>query len=96
MCMFYGTNGSLHCHIEFIGYGQVAMIQFSSPQGPRSLPGGSYKVLKFDERARKVHLVYRNPGDPSLLPSFTLEGVGKKVRMSIAGQQIPGELDCDY
>ena len=59
--------------LEFIGYGEIAMILVSLPKGPRSLPGGSYKVLEFDERTRKIDLVYRNPGDPSLPPSSGLK-----------------------
>lgn len=82
--------------LEFIGYGEIAMILVSLPKGPRSLPGGSYKVLEFDERNRKVDLVYRNPGDPGLPPSFRLEGMGRNVLMSIGGKQLVGELNCDY
>jgi hypothetical protein len=94
--MFYGSNGSTHYEFEFIGYGEVAVIQFESPRGPRSLPGSSYEVLEFNEHTRKINLVYRNPGDPSLPPSFTLKGAGANVYMSVAGKQISGELSCDY
>lgn len=82
--------------LEFIGYAEIAMILVSLPKGPRSLPGGSYKVLEFDERASKIDLVYRNPGDPRLPPSFRLQGAGRKVLMSIGEKQIVGELNCDY
>jgi hypothetical protein len=92
----YDPGGRAGYALEFIGYGGIAMIQVNLPKGPRSLPGGSYKVLGFDERTRKIDLVYRNPGDPSLPPSFRLEGVGRNVLMSIGGNQLVGELNCDY
>jgi hypothetical protein len=96
MCRFEGANGSLSYELEFIGYGEVAVIQYSAARGPRSLPAGSYEVLEFDERSRKIHLVFRNPGDPTLLPSFTLKGEGNQVLMSIDGKKISGELRCDF
>lgn len=95
MCR-YDPGDRTGYELEFVGYGEIAMILVSLPKGPRSLPGGSYKVLEFDERARKIDLVYRNPGDPGLPPSFRLEGVGRNVLMSIDGKQLIGELNCDY
>ena len=68
----------------------------SLPEGPRSRPAGSYEVLEFDERTSKINLVYRNPGDPSLPPSFTLEGAGSNVRMTIGKDRIVGKLHCDF
>jgi hypothetical protein len=95
MCT-YSPSDRTGYGLEFIGYGEIAMILVGLPKGPRSLPGGSYKVLEFDERARKIDLVYRNPGDPSFPPSFRLEGVGRNVLMSIDGKRLVGELNCDY
>ena len=91
MCDFHGTNGSLTYGLEFIGYGEIAMIQINSPSGLRM---SGYKVLEFDERTSKIHLVYTSPGGRGLMPSFTLEGAGKKVRMVITEKQIIGELTC--
>lgn len=96
MCVFSALQGTPKYDIEFIGYDQVAMIQVHLPGGPRSFPAGSYELVEFDERTSKVHLVYRNPGDPTLPPSFTLKGAGKHVRMSIGENRVVGELNCDY
>jgi len=65
------------------------------PKGRAAFRAGR-KALEFDERARKVDLVYRNPDDPGLPPSFRLEGMGRKVLMSIGGKQRARELNCDY
>ncbi|MDR6841466.1 hypothetical protein [Pseudoxanthomonas sacheonensis] len=96
MCAFEGSSGSSSYSIEFIGYGEIGAILMSLPRGPRSLPAGSYKVLEFDERKSKINLAYRNPGDPSLPPSFTLEGIGNNVRMTIGKERIVGKLHCDF
>ena len=96
MCMFDGSNESSSYSIEFIGYGEIGGILMSLPEGPRSLPAGSYEVLEFDEQKSKINLAYRNPGDPSLPPSFTLEGVGNNVRMTIGEERIAGVLNCDF
>ena len=96
MCMFEGSSGSSSYSIEFIGYGEIAMIQMNLAGGPRSLPEGSYKVIEFDERNGKINLAYRNPGDPSLPPSFTLEGARKNVRMTVGKERIVGKLHCDF
>lgn len=96
MCTFEGSSGSSSYSIEFIGYGEIATIQMNLPDGPRNLPDGSYTVAEFDERKGKIDLAYRNPGDPSLPPSFTLEGVGDNVRMTIGEERIVGELNCDF
>lgn len=94
MCSFDAASGDLWFAFQFIGYGEVAMIQVDAPEGLR-IPGG-YKVIEFDERARKIHLKYVSPGGDGVMPSFTLKGAGKDVRMTIAGQQITGELYCGH
>lgn len=96
MCAFEGSSDSSFYSIEFIGYGEIATIQMNLPEGPRTLPAGSYKVSEFDERQGKINLTYRNPGDPSLPPSFTLEGVGDNVRMTVGEERVVGELRCDF
>lgn len=93
MCSFEATNGDLWYAFQFIGYGEVAMIQVDAPDGLR-MP--DYKILEFDEHARKIHLTYVSPGGEGVMPSFTLKGAGKNVRMTIAGQEITGELYCGY
>jgi hypothetical protein len=96
MCMFEGSSGASSYSVEFIGYGEIAMIQMNLSGGPRSLPEGSYEVMEFDQRNGKIDLVYRNPGDPSLPPSFTLVGARDNVRMTIGKERIVGELNCDF
>lgn len=96
MCRFSRPADAPLSGFEFLGYGEVQQILFHTPQGPRSLPHGSYEVLEFDEPASRIHLVYRNPGDPGLPPDFTLEGAGDTVRVSIDGVQFTGELSCGF
>jgi hypothetical protein len=98
MCTFHDPGGSSIHDLEFLGYGEIQQILFHVPgsDGPSSFPDGSYKVLEFDERARRIDLVYRNPGSSDFLPSFTLKGAGKNVHMLISGKKIVGELRCDY
>ena len=96
MCMFEGSSDTSSYNIEFIGYGEIATVQMNLPDGPRSLPAGSYRVMEFDERKSKINLAYRNPGDPSLPPSFTLDGVGDNVRMTVGKERIVGKLNCDF
>lgn len=96
MCAFEGSSGSSSYSIEFIGYGEIATIQMNLPGGPRSLPAGSYEVLEFDERKGKINVAYRNPGDASLPPSFTLAGMGNNVHMTIGKERIVGRLHCDF
>ena len=93
MCSFEAASGDLWYALQFIGYGEVAMIQVDAPEGLRMQ---GYKVLEFDQRASKIHLVYVSPGGDGAMPSFTLKGAGKDVRMTVAGQEITGELDCGY
>jgi len=40
MCT-YDPSGRTGYGLEFIGYGEIAMILVGVPEGPRSLPGGS-------------------------------------------------------
>ena len=93
MCSFEATNGTLRYAFQLIGYGEVSMIQVDAPDGLRM---SGYKVLEFDERARKIHLIYVSPGGEGVMPSFTLKGTGKDVRMAVTGQEITGELYCGY
>ena len=95
MCAFEGSGGSSSYSIELIGYGEIETIQMNLPAGPRSLPAGSYKILEFDKEKGRINLAYRNPGDPSLPPSFTLEGMGKNVHLTVGEERIAGELHCD-
>ena len=98
MCWFSVPGGSGDHDLEFLGYGEIAQILFHVPgQGyPSSLPGGSYEIHDFDRASARIHIVYRNPGDRRLFPSFTLKGSGSNVRMSVSNRQFVGELRCDF
>jgi hypothetical protein len=98
ICRFSAPDGSGDYNLEFLGYGEIAQILFHVPgQGyPSSLPGGSYEIHDFDRAAARVHIVYRNPGDKQLFPSFTLKGSGNNVRMSVSDRQFVGKLRCDF
>ncbi|WAH64769.1 hypothetical protein [Xanthomonas hortorum] len=98
MCTFTAPSGSPANDLEFLGYGEIQQILFHLPRsdGPKSLPSGSYQVIEFEEMTRTISLTYRNPGNPQLLPSFTLKGVGKNTLMGIVGKTIAGEFKCDH
>jgi hypothetical protein len=96
MCSFSDPDNRVFYDIEFIGHGEVAMIQFNWPGKRRSLPYGSYEVRDFDARAARIDMVYRNPGDPDFPPSFMLRGAGKEVVMTLDGKKITSELYCGY
>lgn len=93
MCSFEAGKGELRYAFQFIGYGEIAMIQVDVPDGLRMR---NFKILEFDERSRKIHLVYDSPGGKGVMPSFTLKGAGKNVRMKVAGQELIGELYCGH
>ncbi|MGY1459876.1 hypothetical protein ACW5F0_14725, partial [Luteimonas sp. A534] len=98
ICRFSAPVDAGDYDLEFLGYGEIAQILFHVPgQGyPSSLPGDSYEIHDFDRSSARVHIVYRNPGDKRLFPSFTLKGSGNSVRMSVAGQEFVGEFRCDF
>ena len=92
LCFFspYGPGGH---RLEFTGHDELQTIE-SHDQAPRTLDWKAYKVLEFDWKARKVHLVYRNPGNPRLLPSFTLKGTGRNTWMRIGERRVKGDFHC--
>jgi hypothetical protein len=96
ICTFSPNDNASGYDLEFIGYGRIEVIQANLPRGPRSLPGGSFKVLEFNEQERRIDLSYRNPGDLGLLPSFELKGAGDHVVMNIGARQVVGSLNCEY
>jgi hypothetical protein len=93
MCSFEAKKGDIWYAFQFIGYGEVAMIQVDAPAGLRMQ---GYKVLEFDQRASKINLVYDSPGGEGVMPSLTLKGEGKDVRMTVDGHELIGELYCDH
>lgn len=94
MCMFYAPSGAPVADIEFIGYEELGGILIQGKMGPRSLPARSYTVLDLDQRAKRIHLIYKNPSDPSLPPSFTLKGQDWYTRLTIQGKVYTGALAC--
>ena len=94
MCMFYAPPGAPVGDLEFLGYEEHGGILIQGKGGPRSLPARSYTVLDLDQRAKRIHLTYKNPGDPSLPPTFTLKGQDRNTRLTVQGKIYIGELAC--
>jgi hypothetical protein len=95
MCTFTPPPTSPVPTLELLGYGKVGPIQVNGRGGPRNLPPTSWKVVDFHRRSARVHIVFTNPGDPSLPPSFTLRGQDRQTRLVVRGQTYTGELRCD-
>lgn len=95
MCWFDAKHESVDFGLSFIGYGEISMVQADTREGPRYLLDGSAEVLDFDQGAGTIHVVYRNPGDPSLPPSFVLRSSNEGVAIEIDSAVIIGELHCD-
>ena len=96
MCMFYAPSDSPVPDLEFLGYEELGGILIQRKGGPRSLPAQSYTVLDLDQSAKRIHLTYKNPGDPSLPASFTLKGKGRDTRLTVHGKIYIGELACGH
>ncbi|GAB1596756.1 hypothetical protein [Lysobacter claricitrinus] len=88
------TFSSADHDIEFAGDARVSMVYVQMPNGPRSLPSRAYRLVEFDERASRIRFEFRNPGDATLPPSFTLEGAGSDAWIASAGERERGELRC--
>ena len=93
LCDFNGADQSGHYSFEFIGSGEVAMIQVNDPR-PMSL--ASYVVHDFSYRDRRIDMVHEGSERPGYLPGFTLRGSGEHVVLTIAGRSIVGELTCQW
>ena len=93
ICSFESDGDSPWYAFQFIGYGKIAMIQVDEPRGSKL---GTYRVVDFDDRARRIHLVHDGADQQDVLPPFTLKGVGDKVVLSIDGKDLTGELDCPW
>lgn len=94
MCMFYAPPGAPVPDLEFLGYDELGGILVPGNGGPRSLPAGSYKVAALDQNARRIDLIYTNPDDPSLPPSFTLRGAAANTVLTVRGKAYRGKLEC--
>ncbi|MBD7987438.1 hypothetical protein H9645_05290 [Luteimonas sp. Sa2BVA3] len=93
LCDFDGADKSGRYSFEFIGSGEIAMIQVNEP---RSMRLASYDVHDFSYRERRVHIVHAGSDKQGFLPAFTLKGSGEHVLLSIAGRSIVGELTCQW
>lgn len=99
-CTFEGLRASQYYELEFIGYSNVKpMIVFSSTKvdaGKRiTLPPENYSLKSFSPEAALVHLEFRNPGNGSLPPSFSLVGLRGKAELRIGPTVIAGVITCD-
>ncbi|WP_162350365.1 hypothetical protein [Pseudoxanthomonas gei] len=92
--MFYAPPGSPVADLEFLGYEKLGGILIQGKGGPRSLPAQSYTVIDLDQFAKRIHLTYKNPGDPSLPPSFVLKGQDGYTRLTVQGKIYIGKLAC--
>ena len=93
LCDFSGADPSGGYSFEFIGSGEIAMIQVNAP---RPMQLGSYEVREFSYRGRRIDIVHAGSDKQGFLPPFTLKGVGDNVVLNIAGRRIVGELTCQW
>ena len=93
LCDFNGADKSGRYSFEFIGSGEIAMIQGNDP---RSMRLASYVVNDFSYRERRIEMVHAGSDKPGFLPPFTLRGAGEHVALNIAGRSIVGELTCQW
>ena len=84
---------SEHYALEFIGYGEIAMILVRRPLG---LKMGPYTVLDFDERAKRVHIVHEGMSERGGMPPFVLRSAGRTVRIEVDGTAENGVLGCQW
>ena len=91
LCHFHVTDGSPRYAFQFIGYGDIAMIQVDAPEG---LVASRHHVIALDARTSTIHLVHTSAGGEGRLPSFTLRGTGSDVRMEVDGHALVGEFGC--
>lgn len=100
-CTFEGDKDTQYYELEFIGYSDVdQMVVFSSTafgSGKRiTLPSENYSLKNFSQKAATVHLEFRNPGNSSLPPSFSLTGRKGQAQLKIGSTAIDGSLNCGY
>lgn len=93
MCDFAGEDQSTHYAFEFIGYGEITMVQVNAPRHMRL---GEYTARDFDYKDRRIDLVHAGPAGDGVLPPFTLKGRGDEVRLTIEGREIDGALTCQW
>ena len=100
-CTFESNKASQYYELEFIGYSDVnPMIVFSSTafgSGKRiTLEPENYSLENFNQKTAMVHLEFRNPGNGSLPPSFSLTGRSGKAQLKIGPTTVDGSLKCAH
>ena len=100
-CTFQGGKAPQYYELEFIGYSDVnPMIVFSSTEfgsGKRiTLQPENYSLKKFSQKTAMVHLEFRNPGNGSLPPSFSLTARRGQAQLKIGPTVVDGSLICDF
>ncbi|WP_157498930.1 MULTISPECIES: hypothetical protein [unclassified Lysobacter] len=100
-CRFTGGESPQYYEVEFIGYTDIdPMVVFSSTtlgSGDLiTLSSKQYTLKQFSQKTATVDLTFRNPGDDSLPPSFTLIGQKGKAQLKISTRTIDGSLRCDF
>ncbi|QDH69703.1 hypothetical protein [Marilutibacter alkalisoli] len=98
-CFFDSGQDPEYYELEFIGYDDInPMIVFSSTvngSGKRiTLSSENYSLEHFSQKTATVHLEFRNPGDDSLPPSFTLIGRNGLAQLKIGPTAVDGSLRC--
>jgi len=93
LCDFNGADQSDRYSFEFIGSGEIAMIQVNEPRHMRL---GSYTVHDFSYRDRRIDMMHVGSEQSGYLPAFSLRGSGDHVVLTIAGRGIVGELTCQW
>lgn len=81
--------------IQFVGGTGTArfdgVVEVSMRQGPKRLPKSAYRLSGY-AYGRSLRLVYENPHDPALPPSFVLKATGKRAMLTIGGETYRGEF----
>ena len=100
-CTFEGGKEPQYYELEFIGYSDVnPMVVFTSTtfgSGERiTLQPENYSLKQFSQKTAMVHLEFRNPGNGSLPPSFSLIGQRGQAQLKIGSTAVDGSLKCDY
>lgn len=100
-CTFSAGEAPGYYELEFIGYGDTdpAIVFSSTTFGsgkPVALDPADYSLKHFSPKANKVSLEFRNPKNPALPPSFSLNGTDGRAVLTIGSSVIEGDLKCGY
>lgn len=68
------------------------MLEWSSSPGSSSLPAKSY-TIEMDRPRKTLTVRYKNPGDVSAPPSFTLKVTGDKGTVDTDGHKLSGDAN---